>query len=86
MTSATLDRFAARKTSVPRSTARADIALTICMARVGQIVSGLLQTVAFAFASCRIPSRVRAMAPPGQNPPLAVARQGKSVDCLSEGT
>ena len=56
------------------------------MARIGQNVSGRFRTVAFAFACCRIPSRVRAMAPPGQDPPLAVARQGKSVDCLGQGT
>ena len=56
------------------------------MARVGQNVSGRLQIAVFARACCRIPSRVRAMAPPGRNPPLAVALQGKSVDCLGEGT
>ena len=56
------------------------------MARVGQKVPWRLRTVAFARACCRISSRVRAMAAPGRNPPLAVALQGKVVDCLSEGT
>lgn len=56
------------------------------MARVGQEVSGRFRTVAFARACGRIPSRVRAMAAFGRNPPLAVTLQGKVVDCLSEGT
>lgn len=55
-------------------------------ARVGQNVSGRFQTVTLARACCRTPGRVRAMAAPGQNPTLAVAGQGKSVDCLGEGT
>ena len=56
------------------------------MARVGQNVSGRFRIVAFARACCRVPGRVHAVAAPGQNSPLAVAGQGKAVDCLGEGT
>ena len=80
--SAPPDGLAARKKSVTRPHGVCRIFVHrqpkrgIRMARVGQKVSGRFRTVAFA----------RAMAPPGRNPPLAVALQGKSVDCLGEGT
>ena len=87
------ERLALQRNSVLRFTRRADTPFPnsrserdIRMAKVRQKVSGCFGAEAFAHACCRIPNCLQTMAAPGCSPlvAVAIALQGKAVDCLSQ--